>query len=127
MYIGRLASEREVPSTITEQEVRYTFTTKTEKLMYNPDSIIKYFRKGGPRIFWSDKGHPTFVWNQLMKRPTVFGIFKSANGVTSCLCGSQNVNNLKPEVVLYERGYLIITLTLSIFQTNKSVQRFMKT
>ncbi|TWI74212.1 PD-(D/E)XK nuclease superfamily protein [Desulfobotulus alkaliphilus] len=78
------------------------------KKVYNPFSILNFFREGLFRNYWFESGTPAFLLQLLMERHyPIPGIEKLEVGAE--LLGSFELDNIFVETLLFQTGYLTIT------------------
>ncbi len=77
------------------------------KAVYNPFDILLLFSKGEFRPFWFETGTPSFLVSLLMKHPRSLPDLDQFMAGEE-LIGSFQVEDLKPETLLFQAGYLTI-------------------
>lgn len=76
-----------------------------ETTLYNPFSILSFFKKGIFKNFWFETGTPTFLI-KLLKKHNLYNV--ETDQATSASFGSFDIENISPTTLLFQTGYLTI-------------------
>jgi len=96
--------KEETSSQITDWYNGYSWTGEP---VYNPFDILLYFDEGIFRPFWFESGTPSFLVNLLSKKPRNLPELDNFMAGEDLL-GSFQIEDLKPESLLFQTGYLTI-------------------
>ena len=75
--------------------------------VYNPFDILLLFDKGTYRPWWFETGTPTFLVKLLAEKPRTLPDLDGLEAGEELL-GSFDIENLRPETLLFQAGYLTI-------------------
>jgi len=77
--------------------------------VYNPYGLLLHFESGGLfRSYWYETGSPSFLVRMVSSRKTKTAVLDGIR-VHDSEFSKYNVDNMDPEAVLYQAGYLTIT------------------
>ncbi|TYT74714.1 ATP-binding protein [Desulfobotulus mexicanus] len=76
--------------------------------VYNPFSILNYFREGLFRNYWFESGTPTFLIELLRKKNYAISNMERIEA-SEALIGAFDVDYIEPETLLFQTGYLTIS------------------
>ena len=75
--------------------------------IYNPFSILNYFRSGEFRNYWFETGTPAFLLKKILSRRYLFPSLENIRA-TENLLGSFDLDAIEIETLLFQTGYLTI-------------------
>ena len=84
--------------------------------VYNPFDILLLFEEGEYRPWWFETGTPSFLTQLLKNKPRTLPDFEGMSAGNDIL-GSFEIDNQKPETLLFQAGYLTIKDVVSNPQT----------
>ena len=99
-------SQDSIMKKLAEHYNGYRFS-ENEVKVYNPFSILKAFAEMKFKNYWFETGTPTFLVNLLQKREYDLTKIEKIQ-VTESLFSTYDIDNLKPEALLFQTGYVTI-------------------
>jgi len=110
-HIARFAgetgmTEAEVMKKLEQRYDGYRFSRKNIKV-YNPFSVLSALAETDFRNYWFETGTPTFLVNLLREKSWHLPEIESTK-VTESVFSTYDIDDLKPEALLFQTGYLTI-------------------
>ncbi len=110
-YISDFAAHLSIPAAdllerLTAQYNGYRFSTKNAKV-YNPFSILRAFDQQAFGNYWFETATPTFLVNLLREKNYPLSQIETLE-VTESVFGAYDLDNLQPEAMLFQTGYLTV-------------------
>lgn len=97
---------KDIPDILQEIRKWYNgYSWNGTNTVYNPFSLLNFFKSKQFHNFWFETGTPTFLIKQLQKRKVYD--FENAK-VSANDLGNFNIENLLPVTLLFQTGYLTI-------------------
>ncbi|MDR1084164.1 MAG: ATP-binding protein [Deltaproteobacteria bacterium] len=78
-----------------------------ETRVYNPWSLMNFFRKKSFDFFWYESGSPTFLIKLLKERKVSFNFFDKNNAINN-LSNAIDIGQFTPEALAFQTGYLTV-------------------
>ncbi|MDR1086484.1 MAG: ATP-binding protein [Deltaproteobacteria bacterium] len=78
-----------------------------ETRVYNPWSIMNFFREKAFHCFWYESGSPTFLINLIKENKANFDFFDKSNTISD-LSNAIDIGHSAPKALAFQTGYLTI-------------------
>ena len=104
---GKPSAEEEVLAEIKDWYNGYRFSEE-EIYVYNPFSTLNYFRKKKPESYWFATATPTFLVEELKKRPQEITALSQMLATQKDLSDISKITRITLPALLFQTGYLTI-------------------
>ena len=101
---------------LKQQYDGYRFSQK-EVTVYNPFSVLKALHHMAFQQYWFETGTPTFLVNLMREKGYYFPALEGLE-VTESVFSTYDLDNLKPEALLFQTGYLTISRVNRLYTLN---------
>ena len=128
-HLSTIAQERGVDETAILTELKewyngYRFS-KAPKYVYNPFSTLKYMRTREADSYWYTTGTPSFLIQEIQKRPTLTTSLAGISVSQTALMNIRSIEDIDLPTLMFQTGYLTIqdwewdkTLKTTIYKLN---------
>ncbi len=111
-HIQTIAAERGSTAADIMAEIKtwyngYRFS-EDEKRVYNPFSTLNYMDEKKPKSYWYNTGTPTFLIEELQKRPALTMSFSGITATQNQLTDARSIGSLDLPALMFQTGYLTI-------------------
>ncbi len=110
-HIKRLSEKIGIPETEIFEKLKWYYNgyrfSKRDIRVYNPFSVLSSLRQKDFRNYWFETGTPTFLVNLLNESNCYLPTIENLQA-TEAVFSTYELENLKPEALLFQTGYLTI-------------------